>query len=289
MSLGFSVEALVPSGRGGGPVRMGLVRLTEAEWLWPEFDRAARVATFAEHPASVIELAGSEAAAQEAARLVAGKKRLGEAAAAVWEDICVLQADKAGAYRLTAAAVGFPTDWHLAEKMGLPLMAIHAPIHGYAEQLAAGVDHFFTALPAGQIFGRANWFVVANHHPRYLPRDVPATRFAHVRAENAGETLFIRCERQTLRRLPDSGAVLFCIGIAVQHLALLPDVVVGRVARSVAALREGEHARRAAPHYAGALQDYAAARGCDNLEKAAVRGGDLEKAAVRGGDLENIA
>ena len=59
-------------------------------------------------------------------------------------------------------------------------------------------------------------------HWRYLPDD-PAARFAHVSAANAGETLFVRCERQTLRRLPETGAVLFTIGIAVAPLARLPD------------------------------------------------------------------
>ena len=42
MSLGFSVEALVPKARVSGPLRMGLVRLDESEWLEPEPDLAAR-------------------------------------------------------------------------------------------------------------------------------------------------------------------------------------------------------------------------------------------------------
>ena len=170
--------------------------------------------------------------------------------------------------------MGFPTDWDLAAKMGLPLTAIHAPIHGYAEQLAAGVDHFFAALKAGEIFGRSNWFVVANDNQRYLPGDAPEERFAHVSAGNVGEALFVRCERQTLRRLPQTGAVLFTIGIAVEPLARLSAGLVTRIATSVAALSGGEHERRAAPQYAGLLADYAAGRAGENpgdeiLEKVA--------------------
>lgn len=261
MGLGFSIEELVAAGRGSGALRMGLSRLTEAEWLWPEFDRTARGEVFARYPESLRLNPGSETAAREAAMLVAGCDDLGEAAGAVWEDLCVMEADAAGHYRLTAAAVGFPTDWRLAGKMGLALTAIHAPIHGYAEELAAGVDHFFTALQSGAIFGRANWFVVASGAWRYLPDDTPSARFAHVTAANAGDTLFLRCERQTLRRLPESGAVLFTIGIALARLGALNAGLVRRIAANVAGLSGGEHERRAAPLYADALASYAACRG----------------------------
>ena len=260
MPLGFTVEALAGTARGAGALRMGLARLDVAEWLFPTFDHAARAAVFAAHPDSVTVLPGAEAAAREAAKMVAGAGDLGAAAAGVWEDLCVLQADAGGTYRLTAAAVGFTTDWSVADKMGRGLTAIHAPIHGYAEQLAAGVDHFFAQLPAGQIFGRSNWFVVESATPRYLPTSDPATRFAHVTVDNAGDTLFLRCERQTLRRLPDTGAVLFTIGIAVEPFARLSAGLASRIAGGVAALGSGEHERRAAPHYAVALAKYAARR-----------------------------
>ena len=185
---------------------------------------------------------------------------LAEAARAGWEDLCLLQPDGDGQYRLTAGAVAFPTDWRLADKMGLPLTAIHAPIHGYAEQLAAGVDHFCRTLAPGPIFGRANWFIVADAGWRYLPEDAPAARFAHVTAANAGETLFVRCERQTLRRLPRTGAVLFTIGVYVARLDRLSAATVGRLANAVATVSDGEHERRAAPFYAAALGRYAMAR-----------------------------
>ena len=262
MGLGFTAEALAGPARGAGALRMGLTRLGEDEWLWPSFDAGARAEVFAWHPDSVIVLPGAQEAAAEAAVLATGGARaaLGPAAASVWEDLCVLQPDAAGQYHLTAAAVGFPTDWRLAEKMGQPLTAIHAPIHGYGEQLAKGVDHFFATMPTGPIFGRSNWFVVPSEAWRYLPRDDPATRFAHVTAQNAGSTLFLRCERQTLRRLPGTGAVLFTIGIAISAFDALSVGLVTRIAGSITALGAGEHARRAAPHYAIALADYAARR-----------------------------
>ncbi len=303
MSLGFSVEALIPRARGGGALRMGLVRVPEAAWLTPEADLAARAAVFAAEPDCVQVLPAAEAAVHEIAEVLEGwtnafpsrlREGLGEGlepsgasstsvppptppasgrgakaadvlrttAAGVWEDLCILTPDASGQYRLTAAALAFPTDWHLAEKLGHALTPIHAPIHGYAEQLAAGVDHFFTTLQPGPIFGRSNWFVVASDAWRYLPQDDPQVRFAHVTDANAGGTLFVRCERQTLRRLPQSGAVLFTIGIHVERLDRLSSGAVARVAQSVAGIGSGEHERRAAPFYAGALNRYAERRNC---------------------------
>lgn len=306
MSLGFSVEALLSRARGGGALRMGLVRVPEADWLTPEPDLAARAAVFTaaadcvqvlpEAEAAVVEVAtllpsdparggvaqrqrGADAevgvrsldrghpSVEPSARHLPLQGRIGSAVDAlrtaagdVWEDLCILTPDASGQYRLTAAALAFPTDWHLHEKLGQALTPIHAPIHGYAEQLAAGVDHFFSTLQPGPIFGRTNWFVVASDAWRYLPQDDPQVRFAHVTEDNAGSTLFVRCERQTLRRLPQSGAVLFTIGIHVEPLARLSSEAVARVAQSVAGISSGEHERRAAPFYAEALTRYAERR-----------------------------
>lgn len=268
MSLGFTVDALIPAGRGGGALRMGLTRVAESDWLQPEFDRAAREAVFAAHPEAMIVLPGAEGAASEAAQIVGNTDDLATAAQGCWEDLCVLEAEREeGPYRLTAAALGFPTDWHLHEKMGQPLLAIHAPIHGYAEQLSKGVDHFFATLKPGEIFGRANWFVVANDNWRYMPEDAPETRFAHVTAENAGESLFVRCERQTLRRLPQTQAVLFTIGIAVAPLVRISTANLRRVADAITAISGGEHERRAAPFYADVFDRYTLSRELE--EKAA--------------------
>ena len=120
-------------------------------------------------------------------------------------------------------------------------------------------------LPPGPIFGRANWFVVADDGWRCMPTDDPAARFARTTTANAGETLFVRCERQTLRRMPETGAIVFTIGIAVARLASLAAPTVRQVARGIAAQSAGERGRRAAPFYADALAGYAASLDEDDL------------------------
>lgn len=260
MRLGFTVPELLRAGRGGGALRMGLRRVAEDDWLWPAgtFDRAARAAAFDAHPEAVREQPGAADAVRELAAMLGIDGGLAQVARAHWEDVCLLQTDGAGEpYRLTAAAVAFPTDWRLDEKMGQGLTAIHAPIHGYAEQLAAGVDHFFNILPPGEIFGRANWFIVADHAWRYLPQDDPAARFAHVTPANAATALFVRCERQTLRRLPETGAMLFTIGVALAPLGTLAPDLVRRLADALPTLPAGEQQRRHVAGYAAPLRAYA--------------------------------
>lgn len=265
MTLGFSVEALLPSARVRGPLRMGLVRIAETEWLQADPDLSIRAEHFDRYPESVAILPEAEAAAQELAAMLGVAGGLEAAARSVWEDLCLLTRDAEGQpWRLTGAAVAFPTDWRLAEKMGRPLLEVHAPIDGYAEQLSEAVDRFMDGLVAGPIFGRTNAFVVASDDLRYLPGTDPLARFAHVTADNAGETLYVRCERETLRRLPDSGAILFTIGVYRVPLGTLSDAGVARIAQTLEGFSaiegQGEHARRAAPHYAAALAGYAAAR-----------------------------
>lgn len=261
MSLGFSVETLLPHARVSGPLRMGLVRLPETDWIDPAPDRSARMAVFDAHPESVRITAEAEPAIAELAELLGVDGGLEACARAVWEDLCVMvQAGPGEPFRLTAAAVGFPTDWRLDEKMGKPVAAIHAPTDGYAEALASGVDRFMDGLQSFNIFGRTNAFVVPSDALRYLPQDGLEARFAHVTPENAGETLHVRCEREALRRLPKSRAIIFTIGIYREPLGKLSNSAVARIAQSVEGFFEAEGERRGAPHYARVLTDYARTR-----------------------------
>lgn len=253
--LGFSVAELAPWRGGRGGLRMGLVPLGEEAWRQPWFDVAARREALAQ-PGAVIVLPDGEAAGREVAALFGVEGGLREAAATGHEDLCML-VERDGRHVVVGGAVGWPTDWQLADKIGLPLLEVHAPIHGYADRLASGVEHFLHQL-SGQVFGRANWFVVASDDLAYLPADDPAGRFGHVTAANAGETLFVRCERQTFRRLPETGAILFAIGIHVAPLGSLPTALVPDLVRAVEALAAGEDERRAAPFYLPALRGYAA-------------------------------
>lgn len=237
---------------------MGLAKLTEETWLQPNPDTGARASGFAEYPDGVQLTPHAEAPGRELAGMLGVKGSLPEAAASAHEDMCLLQRfEGEDHYRLIGAAVAWPTDWHPKEKLGLPLRALHAPIAGYEEQLASGVDRFMDTLRDGLIYGRCNWFVAPTGERRWIAEGEPQLQFAHVTAQNAGETLWIRSERQTLRRLPETGAILFTIGVYVAPFAALTPVNLAAMATSVQTLVNGEGDRRGAPAYAHALVTFA--------------------------------
>ena len=122
------------------------------------------------------------------------------------------------------------------EETGRGQSAPDAPIQGYAEQLSSGVDHFMAKLKPGKIFGRCNWFVAPTPALRWIDTEPQSVTFAGVTAENAGERLCVRSERQTLRRLPQTGAIVFTIGVYVEPLAALSPDNLARLVEAVATI-----------------------------------------------------
>lgn len=236
---------------------MALTKLSEDEWLQPQPDLAAREAGFAAYPQGYQETPKGTHAGAELAAMLGLQGGLLECAKAHHEDMCLLTLGPGDdQYRLVGAAVAWPSDWHPKEKIGLPLRALHAPIAGYEEQLATGVDRFMVTLKAGAIYGRCNWFIAPTGERKWIADAPPEQAFAHVTADNAGESLFVRSERQTLRRLPRTGAILFTIGIYVTPFGELAHQNRAMLASAIENLVTGEGDRRGAPHYADALLQY---------------------------------
>ncbi len=124
------------------------------------------------------------------------------AARLVQEDLCVLV--RSDVWRLQAACVCFPSRWNLASKLGTTLDDIHRPVPTYDVELSRPTNAFFERLKSDRSFWRLNWTLIdspALHQP------TSARRSPH------GELAdwFFRVERQTLRRLPESGAIVFTI------------------------------------------------------------------------------
>ena len=136
----------------------------------------------------------------------------------VQEDLCIIQQGDGGPI-FTAAILCFPSRWRLHEKIGKPLGAVHGPVPHYAEKLAAPVDRFMARVKPGHIASRLNWSVLdspAMFQPGGKWRQQTDTA---ITPDNAGEWLHLRVERQTLRRLPQSGAILFGIRVHSYQMA----------------------------------------------------------------------
>jgi dimethylamine monooxygenase subunit A len=243
-------------------LRMGLLALPAEQWIEIGEDYAAQLGEkrklFAARHGDVLQaLPEAEAASAEALALLLDHLRtyhserfafdgdklrnlatdedfdlahsplhpLEQAGRLIQEDFCILQPDEAGrgdTYRLTAGAVCFPSNWKLSDKIGRALADVHGPVPGYAEKLGAPVDRFFKNLAAGTIMARANWLLHATPELFQAGHKLDAATAAAITPENAGEKLWLRVERQTLRRLPQSGAVLFTIRT---HITQLCDAI----------------------------------------------------------------
>lgn len=136
----------------------------------------------------------------------------------VQEDFCILRPDGAGSHVLNAAVVAFPASWLLSEKLGRKLVEIHGPVAAYDAGLAARVDRLFNAIRPGQVLCRSN-ALVYDDPALFQPRSAhdPRTR----RAPGARSGGYLRSERQCLRRLEHSGAVVFSIHTVVVALSAL--------------------------------------------------------------------
>lgn len=129
------------------------------------------------------------------------------------DDMLILTRTDAG-YRLIAAVLCFPSAWSLADRFGQTLDGLHEAVPGYQSKLAKVMNRIFENLKVDQPVWRLNWSIYPDdelHHPESKERprdwfDDPA---------NLAPEAFVRCERQTLRRMPESGDMLFTVRIHV--------------------------------------------------------------------------
>jgi hypothetical protein len=113
----------------------------------------------------------------------------------------------------------FPSRWRLMDKLGKPLSMVHAPVPIYAERLSRPVDRFMRHVRHGHIASRLNWSVLDDATLFQPGGKWRVQGNIDITAQNAGDLLFLRVERQTLRRLPESNAVLFGIRVHVYPLS----------------------------------------------------------------------
>lgn len=223
---------------------MGTRSLDDAPWLMADDQRDSQLAekrrllgTIPDVISASLPTLTVQAAAAEAAEVVSassGRQRLEterpplEAAAlTVQEDLCVL-VRHGDHWRLGAGVVCFPSMWRLTDKLGFSMTEVHGPVPAYADELAARVDRFLDRMQPDRPVWRRNWFI---HHMRDLHQPAPPPPPPSPPAVPDG--FWLRSERQTLRRLPRTGAVLFTIGTQQVPLAVVghrPDIAAGMAA-----------------------------------------------------------
>lgn len=250
---------------------MGTHSLSLDDWLIVDHQRDEHLAYKAElleraRPAVFAALPGSEDASAELLAVIrewlvahglsiaeesSDEHPLLEAARLVQEDLAVLEQID-GKWMLTAGAVAFPTHWTVSDKIGLPLDAIHAPVAHYEAELSERVDRFHDRLTVSRPAWRRNWFVVPTSE-MHLPASGHQLHVAD-RIADDGWPMWIRSERQTLRRLPASDAIVFTIRVQQAPLGVLrgrPDLA----AKMLATTRSWDRDKRMYTSTGGVLDE----------------------------------
>ena len=133
----------------------------------------------------------------------------------VQQDLCLME--KRGAeHVLSAAVLCFPASWTLEEKFMRPLTGIHIPVDSYDDSMARRVQRLFDGVQVGRPLWRFNalWYVDPSLHQPRRENDRRAER-------GAQDARYLRTERQSILRLPQSGAVVFGIHTSVLERAVV--------------------------------------------------------------------
>lgn len=123
----------------------------------------------------------------------------------VQEDLCILQ-KRGDEHVLTGAILCFPASWMLSEKYMRPLIAIHEPVNVYDANVARRVQRLFDGIQPDRPLWRFNalWYHDAE---LFQPRSIKHRR----KPRDEFSARYLRSERQTLLRLPQTQAVVFAI------------------------------------------------------------------------------
>jgi len=188
----------------------------------------------------------------------AAERALTISALLVQDDLAIMIEGRDGRYYFQAGAICMAGTWRMEDKIGKPLHEIHISgnVPQYQEKLQTSLERFFRRLSVDKAFVRHNYGVqvvgltsgltkeeeldpgeLGWCHTMRGPEDLFGERYGPEEMPAATpEGLRLRVERQTLRRLPKSGAVVFTIRVYTVSVSELAKDA-GEAARLVSAIR----------------------------------------------------
>ncbi len=142
-------------------------------------------------------------------------------------DFCIVD-QRDGNLWMDAGMVTTQADWSLDFDIGMNFMEWHGPVP-LAHQIGVfeRALKFLLNLQQGRPVRRLNWTMTINPRLDTSPENYPkwGTDRATVTPENVGSKVHLRCELQTLWRLPRSNAILFgirCYLLKMEELVTVP-------------------------------------------------------------------
>lgn len=138
------------------------------------------------------------------------------AARLIQDDLAIMFERQDGKYYLLAGSILLPGFWRLSDKFGLPLSEIHTSgdVPLYKEKLEKGMENFFRRVQPENPVVRHNYFIQVDDSLAWSSSIGPEDSvkgWNNAEKSTVIESHHFRTERQTLRRLPRSGGVVFTI------------------------------------------------------------------------------
>lgn len=182
----------------------------------------------------------------------------------VQDDLALMLPRADGQYYLLSGAVLLPGFWRLEDKVGMPLSEIHTSgdVPQFKEKLERGMMSFFRRLKCEDMYARNNYFIQVDDDLAWSwsigPEDSSAISWNTAEKNRAVEHHHYRSERQTLRRLPKTGAVVFTIRTYFHPITEIAqeDFVPGRLASGIRSWGPDVQRYKGAEKYSEVLLEY---------------------------------
>ena len=186
----------------------------------------------------------------------------------VQDDLAIMIEKSDGEYYLLGGSVLVPGFWRLKDKFGMPLSEIHTSgsVPGFREKLEKPMMSFFRRIQPQHPVVRNNYFIQVDDDLAWSsilgPEDddyiLQVVGWANTTRTEILDKHHYRSERQTLRRLPKTGAVVFTFRTyhePVQKVAREPGVP-GRLASAIRSWGEDTARYKGREQYGEALCKY---------------------------------
>lgn len=183
----------------------------------------------------------------------------------VQDDLAIMIERPDGQYYLLAGAILLPGFWRLEDKFGMGLSEIHTSgdVPQFKERLEKGMTNFFRRVKPEEMVARNNYFLQVDDDLAWSwsigdEDSKGAIGWATAEKNRAVEHHWFRSERQTLRRLPKSGGVVFTIRTYFHPVVEVAqeEYVPGRLASAVRSWGEDVGRYKGRERYGEVLLEY---------------------------------
>ena len=172
---------------------------------------------------------------------LSGHDAMRTAALFTQDDLALMVEDSDGKYYLRGGAFLLAGFWRVKDKFGMPLDEIHTSgdVPKFKEKLQTSMERFFLRLQPDSPVLRNNYFIQTDDNLPWSSsigsEDEFGIGWKNATVDPPIEEIHFRTERQSLRRLPKSGAVVFTVRtyfIPVEEISQEPHIP-GRLASAI--------------------------------------------------------